>query len=318
MHLKSLKVFCDIVGRKSFSRAAAANGISQSAASQVMQQLEERLGVKLLDRSKRPFRLTPEGQVYYRGTRKLIREYYALEEKISTLREESLSVVRVASIYSVGLSHMNRYVQQFLVNHPQANVRLEYQHPQMVYELVETDQVDLGLISYPKTSRSLQVIPWRDEPMVLVCAPDSVFAMRDRIRLEELDGARMVGFDRGLAIRQAIDRALATCGAETEMAMDFDNIETIKRAIEIDAGVGILPRPTVEHEVGLGRLVAVSIEPTLTRPLAVIHRRHEELTDPMKQFIDTLQANGGARPAAGQPAPAGVRKTLAEKTSRSS
>src|SRR3954447_2133441 len=171
MQLKSLKIFCDVVHRRSFSRAADENGISQSGASQVVNQLEHRLGVKLLDRSKRPFSLTPEGEIYYEGCRKLVERYFALEEEVRTLHEEVAGKVSVASIYSIGLSHMNRFVQRFLRDYPKANVHVQYQHPRRVYELVETDQVDLGLVSYPRSSRTIKATTWREEPMVVVCAP---------------------------------------------------------------------------------------------------------------------------------------------------
>ena len=145
MHIKSLKIFCDVVSRRSFSRAADENGITQPGASQIVHQLEDHLGVKLIDRSKRPFVLTPEGKVYYEGCRKLVQRFYALEEEIRTLHHEVAGRVQIASIYSVGLSHMNALVQEFLSSHPKANIRLEYQHPDRVYEMVNTDQVDLGL-----------------------------------------------------------------------------------------------------------------------------------------------------------------------------
>src|SRR5690349_13957707 len=123
-NLKSLKVFCDVVGRRSFSRAAGENGISQSGASQIVNSLEEHLGVKLIDRTKRPFVLTPEGEVYYEGCRKLVQRYDALEDQVRTLHEEVSGRVRVVSIYSVGLHHMSQYLQQFLAQYPKANVRL--------------------------------------------------------------------------------------------------------------------------------------------------------------------------------------------------
>src|ERR1700681_2639593 len=191
MHLKSLKVFCDVVGWRSFSRAADENGISQSGASQVVHQLERRLGVKLIDRSKRPFVLTPEGETYYEGCRKLVQRYDALEDQVRTLHEEVSGRVRVVSIYSVGLHHMSRYLQEFLTQYPKANVRLEYLHPDRVYQSVEDDVADIGLISYPKSSRTLQAIEWREEPMVLVCAPSHPLARRSSVALSELHGHKV-------------------------------------------------------------------------------------------------------------------------------
>ncbi len=291
MHVKSLKVFCDVVGRRSFSRAADENGISQSGASQMVHHLEEHLGVKLIDRSKRPFVLTPEGEAFYEGCRKLVQRYYALEEEVRTLHEEVSGRVMVASIYSVGLSHMNKIVQDFMTQYPRANVRLQYQHPHRVYELVENDQVDLGLVSYPKSSRAVKAIPWREEPMVLVCAPQHRLAKQTSVRMSDLHGLAMVGFDANLEIRHEIDRALTTARVETNVVMEFDNTETIKRAIEIDAGVSLLPRPTVEREIAAGTLVALPLsEIELVRPVGIVVRRGKELGKTARRFMQLLQS----------------------------
>jgi DNA-binding transcriptional LysR family regulator len=293
MHLKSLKVFCDIVRHRSFSRAAGENDISQSGASQVVHQLEQRLGVRLIDRSKRPFILTPEGEVFYDGCRGLVDRYLALEDKVRTLHQEVLGRVRVASIYSVGLHHMSRYLQEFLSRHPHANVRLEYVHPHQVYEAIEHDTADLGLISYPRPSRTLTAILWREEPMVLVCSPQHEWASRNCIELEELTDVRMISYDQDLTIRQEIDRVLHQHGVEPEIVLEFDNIEIIKRAIEIDSGVALLPEPTVALDVAAGKLVAIPLSTNeLVRPLGIIHRRGKELNSTARRFIELLQEKG--------------------------
>jgi DNA-binding transcriptional LysR family regulator len=293
VQLKSLKVFCDVVGWRSFSRAADENGISQSGASQVVHQLEQRLGVKLIDRSKRPFVLTPEGETYYEGCRKLVQRYDALEDQVRTLHEEVAGRVRVVSIYSVGLHHMNRYLQQFLSQYPKANVRLEYQHPHQVYEAVEKDQADLGLVSYPRSSRAIEACTWREEPMVLVCAPEHRLAGGGPLLLSELEGERVIGFDNDLTIRREIDRVLQLHGTEVRVVMEFDNIETMKRAVEIDAGVALLPEPTVRREVAAGTLAAVPLATDeLVRPLGIIYRRGKELGSTARRFIELLQNDG--------------------------
>jgi DNA-binding transcriptional LysR family regulator len=298
MHLKSLKVFCDVVGRRSFSRAASENGISQSGASQIVNALEEHLKVKLIDRTKRPFVLTPEGEVYYEGCRKLVQRYFALEEEVRTLHEEVAGRVSIASIYSIGLSHMNRFVQRFLRDYPKANVRVQYQHPRRVYELVESDQVDLGLVSYPRSSRTIKATVWREEPMVLVCAPKNRLAQRAEVHIEDLHGLDLIGFDADLEIRNEIDRALAAHSVEVRVSMEFDNTETIKRAVEIDAGVGLLPEPTVDREVAAGALVArplVGVD--LNRPIGIIQRRGKELGKTARRFMQLLLKQSSSREA---------------------
>ena len=291
MHLKSLKIFCDVVGRRSFSRAADDNGISQSGVSQAVLHLEEHLGVKLLDRSKRPFVLTPVGEVYYEGCRKLVQRYYSLEEEVRALHEKVEGRVRVASIYSVGLSYMNVFLRRFREKYPKTQVGLDYQPPERVYELVRNDQVDVGLVSYPRSSRDINVIAWRQEPMVVVCSPDHELAQRKSLRLAELKGRDMVGFNDSLRIRREIDKALGTHNVDVRVVMQFDNIETLKRAIEINAGISLLPEVTVRRESVAETLVAISIsDVVLTRPLGVIYRRGHDLGTTARRFIELLTA----------------------------
>ena len=292
MHLKSLKIFCDIITRRSFSKAAAENGVSQSSASQVVGQLESHLGVRLIDRSTRPLSPTREGQVFYDGCRRMIAGYDALEDQVRTLHDEVAGRVRVAAIYSVGLHHMSRYVQEFMSRHPKANVRLEYLHPDRVLESVEQGQADIGIVSYPRSTRTIEAEPWREEPIVLACAPGNPFAGRVQMTLDELHGQRMVGFDSDLVIRHELDRAVAAHGAEPNVVMEFDNIETIKRAVEIDAGVALLPEPTVGRELAAGTLCTVRLAgEELVRPLGIIHARGKPLPPTAQRFVDLLRGH---------------------------
>jgi DNA-binding transcriptional LysR family regulator len=292
VNLKSLKVFCDIVSRRSFSKAAADNGLSQSSASQVVGQLEAHLGVRLIDRSTRPPAATREGQIFFEGCRKILAAYDALEDQVRTLHDEVAGRVRVAAIYSVGLHHMSRYMQDFMSRHPKANVRLEYLHPDRVLESVEQGQADIGIVSYPRSTRTLEAEPWREEPMVLVCAPGNPFAGRVQVALGELHGQRMVAFDSDLVIRHELDRALAAASAEPAIVMEFDNIETIKRAVEIDAGVALLPEPTVGRELAAGTLAAVRLAgDELIRPLGIIHARGKPLPPTAERFVELLRGH---------------------------
>ncbi len=290
MLLKSLRIFCDVVDCRSFSRAADRNGLTQSGTSQIVHQLEERLAVKLLDRSTRPFLLTAEGELYYSGCRELVERFDSLEDEVRRLHEEVVGRVRVASIYSVGLSHMNVLVQQFMERHPKANIRVNYQHPKSVLRLIEDDRADLGLVSFPTGTRSLEAVAWRKEPMVVTCAPTHDFSNRSSVRLSELAGMSMVGFDEDLTIRQKTDRLLAKHHVNVEISMAFDNIETIKRAIEINAGIGLLPQPTTVREVAMGTLVVVPLEDVeFVRPIGIVHRRGKELSTTVRRFMDLLQ-----------------------------
>lgn len=291
MHTRWLKIYCDVVDHGSFSHAAELNGVSQSNASQVIHQLEERLGVQLIDRSKRPFVLTPEGHRFHEGARVIVQRYEDLEREVRSLHEAVVARLTVASIYSVGLAHMSRYLREFLAANPQADIRLEYLHPHRVYEAVDNGQADLGLISYPEESKSLVAIPWRTEPMVLICHPEHPLAGKPSIALRELYGEAIVAFQAGLAVREEIDRVLALNDVAVKVALEFDNIETIKRAVEIGSGISLLPEPTVEREVTSGTLSKVQLTGRpLVRPLGIIHRRDRELSDTARRFVQLLQS----------------------------
>ena len=295
MQIKSLGIFCDVARTRSFSRAAEQNGVSQSAASQAVQQLEGRLGVKLIDRSKRPWVLTAEGDYFYRGCRRIVREFNDLESDVRSFRDEVAGRVRVASIYSVGLGYMSAHMRDFERQYPRADVHMDYVHPDRVYELVDRDAVDIGLVSYPKSSRQVAVELWRDEPIVLACAPQHALSRQKLLQMSDLQGVDFVGFGEGLKIRRELDRELAAAGVQVHRVLEFDNIEMMKRAIETDTGVGLLPAPTVASEVEQASLVAVPIvdasgQPALLRPLGIIYRRGKRLSNVAQRFIRDLQS----------------------------
>jgi len=293
MQLESLKIFCDVVRWASFSRGATENGITQSSASQAVHQLELRLGVRLIDRSKRPLVLTPHGRVYYEGCRDLVGRYQEIENRVKGLEDDRnvIGTVRVASIYSVGLHHMARYIAKFQGLYPGAHVRLEYLHPTRVVEEVAAGSVELGLISFPKKWPDLAAISWREEEMVLAVHPSHNLAHRESVNVSEVDGERLVHFDPDLSIRKAIDRFLRKHGVQIETAMEFDNIENIKRAVEIPAGVAILPLPTLAREIEAGTIAAVRFaDGRLVRPLAILHKAGGGLGLTATRFLEMLTA----------------------------
>jgi DNA-binding transcriptional LysR family regulator len=290
MNIETLRTFCDVVRHQSFSRGAAANHVSQSAATQSVHRMEQHFGVQLVDRTKRPFVLTPEGQACYEGFREVLELYDAVEARVRSLRMEITGVVRLAAIYSVGLHDMSRCMQEFMRRYPKARIRLEYLHPNRVYEAVLNSEVDLGIVSYPASSPEISVVPLRSERMVVVCHPDHPLAKREAATVEHLEGEDFVGFDRELSIRKEIDRFLRQRSVTIHVVMEFDNIETIKQAVQIGAGISILPEPTVREERESGSLLAIRlIAPELRRPIGIIHRQRKVFTPTTSKFVELLQ-----------------------------
>ena len=294
MPLRTVELFCDVVALRSFSKAASERDVTQSSVSQSIAALEKLLAVQLIDRGKRPFELTPAGVVYHEGCRTLLDEYRKLEDRVRKMVDKVVGRVRIAAIYSVGLSEMDRYVVQFREQFPDVELRIDYLHPDEVYRRVSADEADLGLVSFPKEGGEFTAQEWQQQPMVLVVPPDHKLVEEGRdqsgVPVQALDGEDFVCFTEELKIRRQIDRWLKGEKVSVNVVHSFDNIENIKRAVEVGSGIALLPVPTVRREAELGSLVAIPLEDvTWFRRLALIHKRTKPFTTAITRFLELLQ-----------------------------
>ncbi len=276
------------------------NGISQSAASQHVQELERALGVELLDRSTRPLVVTPAGRLYGEFCRDLLRRKEDFESALQRMRQEVEATLRVAAIYSVGLSELVLIEKEFARRQPEAKLEVQYLRPERIYEAVLAGEVDLGLISYPEARRDITVIPWRREEMVLAVSPEHPLAHRtDAIAPRELNGADFISFDEDLPIRRHMDRFLKDHSIDVNITLHFDNIQMIKEAVTHRVGVSIMPARVIKDDIEQGRLAAVRIsDATLFRPLGIIHRKKKRFHRVAQAFLDLLREGSGPEAAA--------------------
>jgi len=290
MQIESLKVFTDLAETESFTKAAQINSVTQSAVSQQISSLERHFKSILIERSKKKFRLTREGQVLYEYSKQIIQTYDALQNRIQEIKDIVSGTIRVSTIYSIGLHDLPPYLKQFLKQFPTVNVHVEYRRANQVYDDVLGNVVDIGLVAYPQKELRLEVIPLREDPMVLICHPQHPFAKAKQIKLKQIAGQKFVGFEPDIPTRRAIDKVFKDHGVSLMPVMEFDNIETVKRAVEIDAGISIVPHNTITQEVSKQTLVEVRIEDAeFFRPLAVIYKKSKVLSPAMKQFISILK-----------------------------
>ncbi len=292
MDIADLELFRDIVRTRSLTRGAASNGVSQSAASQRLHEIEKGLGVMLLDRSTRPAAITPAGRMYLDFCCDVLRRRERLEADLDELRTRIEGSVRVASIYSVGLSDMARVRREFETRWPHATLEVEYLHPEKIYDAVVNGTADLGIVSYAEPVRHLAAIPWRNEPMAVAVAASHPLASRRTLKPADLEGLEFIAFDQELPIRRAIDRYLRENGVEVVISMHFDNIQMVKEAVAVGAGVSILPRRALRADIELGRLVALPIRPEIMRPLGLLHRRGRKFNQAALRFLELLMENG--------------------------
>ena len=285
----SLQLFRDIAATKSVSRGAEMNGITPSAASQQIQELEKDLGATLLDRSTRPLFITPAGRLYNEMCRDVLRRRDEFQAALGELKLEIEGTVRIASIYSVGISEMAQLEAEFHRRQPTVRLQVEYLRPEKVYESVLSDRAELGLVSYPEPTREIAVLAWREEEMVLAMSPRHPLAGRARVHAGELEHLDFVAFDEDLPIRREVDRYLRSHNVAVHVTLHFDNLQTIKEALELGSGVSIVPARILRTEIEQGRLAAASIVPELCRPLGIIHRKKKKFHRAAQAFLDLLQ-----------------------------
>ena len=188
------------------------------------------------------------------------------------------------------LHELPPYIKAYLKQHPTVNVHVEYRRSNQVYEDVVGNLVDLGLVAYPSKDSRLEAESICNDRLVLVCHPDRVKDGKRSVFLREIHGERFIGFEPDIPTRKGIDRILKDHEVEVSVVMEFDNIETVKRAVEINAGVSIVPQSTVAQEVAMKSLVQLEIsDGTFYRPLAVIYRKNKVLSPAMKQFVEILK-----------------------------
>jgi DNA-binding transcriptional LysR family regulator len=290
MQIESLKVFCDLAESESFTKAAQINTITQSAVSQQISALERTFKSLLIERSKKKFRLTREGQVLYDFSKQIIQTYESLHSKLQELKDIISGTIRVATIYSIGLHDLPPYIKKFMKSYPTVNIHVEYRRANQVYEDVLSNVVDIGLVAYPTRDPKLEIIPLRKEPLILICHPQHPFAKQKTVKLKSFGGQKVIGFEPDIPTRKALDKILKEHGVEVKHVMEFDNVETVKRAVEIDAGISIVPLGTVQQEIAKQTLVGVPIDDgDFFRPLAAIYKKNKVLSPAMKQFLGILK-----------------------------
>lgn len=292
MHIETLKVFCDLVEMQSFSLAAERNFITQSAVSQQIRTLEDKFKRRLLERvrGRREVRLTPPGEVFYRECKNVLASYDALNESMSGLVGKISGTVKVATVYSVGLHELPPKVREFMSKFPAAKIDLEYSRTTRVVRDVLNGTVELGVVAFPEPRRGLTFVPMASDRLVLICPPEHEFADRTEIKVKELKGRDFVLFERDIPTRKATDKILKSYDVDIRKVAEFDNVETIKRSVEVGFGLAIVPHPSVIDEEKNNQLAVIELaEKDWIRPVAVVYRTDRTLSIAAKKFVQLLE-----------------------------
>lgn len=293
MLLDTLQIFCDLVETRSFTLTARRHVISQPAVSQRIQKLEEQLQVRLVDRGAGPIVPTRAGQVLYEGCRSTLREWAATLDEVRALRDKGGSVVRIGTIYSVGLYELPPLLRAFIGANPDVKVHLEYVRDNRIYQALVEDSLDLGVVAWPRLQGDLAMRPLGKDRLVVAAAPDHPLVQGPDVDPRALDGLRMIAFEGDIPTRRAIEEFLDQAGVSVEVVSEYDNIETIKRVLELGGAFSILPRPALEREIAAGTLLARPLRGVdFQRTLGVVYRRSRPLSAAAQRLLHALSEQG--------------------------
>jgi DNA-binding transcriptional LysR family regulator len=290
MQIETLKVFCDLVESRSFSQAAIRNFVTQSAVSQQIKSLESRFDTALLVRNGRSVSTTEAGRILHEAAREILDRFGTMKLEMKSVGQEMAGTVRVATVYSVGLYELSRVTKTFLKTYPKVNLHIEYSRANRVYEDCIRGAVDLGVVTYPKARKGIEIIPLPSDRLILICAADHPFARHRQVNIRKLDNEPFVAFEKDIPSRHAIDEIFREHAVRVRVVMEFDNIETIKRSVEIGAGISIVPLLSVQREVQAGALVQLQFsQQNFVRPLGGIVKNRNSLSPAAQKFVDLLQ-----------------------------
>lgn len=290
MHIQNFKTFCDLVETKSFSKAARLNEVTQSAVSQQLKAMEAHYDMLIIDRNQKKFRLTPQGTALYSTFKEILDLYEKLNCEIQEMRNIVSGTIQISTVNSIGLHELPPYLKSFIKEFPSVNARVEYRRANLVYDDVLHGNADLGLVAFPPPHKELTIIPFANDELIIAMSPEHHLTKKRSIAMDDLKGIEFIAFERDIPTRKATDEILAKAGVEVSVVMEFDNVETVKRAIEINAGVAILPASTVVTESERNQLVIYKLEGGIhNRPLAVIHKKNRILTPALRSFVELMQ-----------------------------
>jgi len=290
MQVESFRVFRDLVETRSFSRSASLNGITQSAVSQQLRSIEQRLRVPLLERTSKQFALTREGQLLYEASREIIGYYQRFQHQLEEMRNIISGTIRLVAVPSLGLHELPPYIKEFLRAFPQVKIQVDYRRSNEVYESIAAGEADVGFVAFPSPRKGLKVETFKKDTLHVICAPGHPLLKKGPVHLPDLPQHKIISLAPEMPTRQGLDKILAARGLRFSPMMEFDNVETLKQAVEINAGIAFLPQSAVASELAKGSLAILPHQgPEIIRPLGIVSRSSRMISPAVKRFLKALK-----------------------------
>jgi DNA-binding transcriptional LysR family regulator len=298
MNLQQLITFSSVISEGSMTAAAEKLYLTQPAVSQQIRNLEDEMGVILLDRSSRHAKPTIQGQLLYDYARRIIALTQQAQVAVQTMGEGVKGSLRIGTLNSLGLQLISPAISTFMKHNNKISIQLFYEDGSEIFKSLMRGDLDVAILpdveaEYGRENSPLQIRPLLKDEMWLVASgrdatvPSGItvaeLATRPYMRLTE----RYQSFDRVLS------SAFTKSGVELKPAFETNNVGTLKRVIESGLGWGFLPSHSIKKQVRMGRLTAVDI-PEINYSVAVQYysRPTQETEQAIEIFYRALKQQG--------------------------
>jgi DNA-binding transcriptional LysR family regulator len=274
--LRQLKVFQAVALLRNFSRAGARIGLSQPAVSRCIRDMEDELGLRLLDRTTREVELTEAGFKLSGALERLIDDLESVLLETRSSGEQHRGKVRVASAPTLSAGLMPEYISVSARRFPGITLVMRDQSQRLVLDSVRGGEVDFGLAIDPQEGGDLHVEQLMVDPFRLVCRADHPLARRATVPLSALDGEKLVLLDYSSGSRPLIDQALADARVRCEVVQEAGHLSTAFRMVEVGIGLSIVPALFLPTEQS--GLVSRPLRPQILRNILLVRRRNRSLS----------------------------------------
>lgn len=289
MHIESLKVYCDVVETRSFSSAAERNGITQSAVSQKLRNLEQQFGVKfILREAGRTEKVTPEGRVFYDACKEIVAAYGSISSRLLRLQGALRGEVRVATVPSLGLLEVAEARRRFRRRYPGVRVETRYLERREVPGVLEAGEADFAVLAWPEKGEGFEVeICWQDK-LLLVCPIQHRLARYGTVGLKDLRGERFVHCHPDGHSGEAMQRIFERAKVEVDALFVVRNVESAMRAVDVEGALTILPEGQAPEMSDRYRRVEVNAQ-DMWRPVGVVRKKGSALSPAALELVRVLR-----------------------------
>jgi len=251
--LRQLEVFLAIAHHENVTRAAESLGLSQSAASTALKELEQRFDIALFDRVGKHLQLNELGRSVRPRAEALLARAREFEQSLRG--QDEIGTIKVGATLTIGNYLAVGIIAQFMARYPAARVALTVENTRAIAARVLNFELDVGLIEGELQDPELEVLPWRDDELTLFCAPENPLAEKGVLDDTDLRQASWIVRETGSGTRQAFDRAMTGLHSDLQLLLELQHTEGIKRAVEANLGIGCLSRIALEEAFRRGSLV---------------------------------------------------------------